>query len=1304
MRYHPERQPESSFIPEALEPRVLMAVDPITPDNPLWTIPRGAAVIDGLLNDADWANAGEVFRTQATRDDRAVTIKMMYDDIGIYLSANVEDRTLWSDGLGAGTGNRWEVETDDSITFYFDPDNSRDEYFQDTDRAFGVNLGNPTDPLNPSNGGTARRYKFVHGTGTGGAPDVNPGGALATGMLYATVVTGTVNNNADIDTGWTTEVFMPWAALNMTGAPTNGQTFGMNFDMIQDNTGGDRDLTDHRDAPDRFTTPIFIDDHVQGVHSSYSATQAGIRGPVNYAEAMFVDPRAGARPAAITAIVASNPTPFGATLAFTSPAGTTGGIGHVSGYEIRYSSTAINTEANWINATRFSNNFVPRLRGLSESLRLSEMTPGTAYHVSIRAVDAAGNLGDLSSDVTFTTAALPAPGYRGYVIPSPNGRTLQYEDGTAFIPVGDHLGISWQYTRTLFPGLIWDNANSQFLDFSDSDHTAVESIGDYLDSLVAQGINTMRTYLELENVHVVGNPGPLPDGTYWIENTPGFFNDNMQLYVLNLLQEAGSRGIKVILSPFDTFSYDEAFGVEGPWASNRGGPLTDINNFFQTTLGTVNTATLDIAKRRMKTVIDWVAESPFKQNVLGFEFLSEWDSYEWTLHPSGGSEAGRETEFRTRAAYMNLLAAYVQQEDPNHLVMNSTISQDPRGPSARLDFLSRNFDVLTPHLYTNANEEPINNPQADKSILAAREMARVTSYWVTMREDHAPVLNGEWGMTRADWPGGIPQYSAAFTQAQDEANFRAVIWSGFANGQVGTGLRIAADELEFRGMILTDGMRNLQHTFSNFVNSTSLALDFTDFNYRNLAGRVSATSAAGRSLLSWGISDGTKGIAYVLRDSNQSTGTVTDGVLRITGLRADQIVDAEVWSTDAGTTAPLVTRSGVFVGTGNDYVINLPSFTQDVVVKFKARAATGSVQKLVSLDVGATIVTFAIGADQQPRATVLDAATGATTAIDVSSLSGFRGKVLDMTPYKTSSVEVHLALTDLNHHVWVLHGNLTTNVWWSQDLTAGNGQAGMTGDLTTYQPSWGAIHIAGLDARGNAINYWWAPAEPYWHFTNLTGSFGGPPLAGGLTGYVSSWNGLNLAGLDALNNVVVYWWAPGIEDINGGDPGRWLTQNMTTQLGGPTFSGQLDAYVTPWGGLNVAGTTSNGDVFTYWWAPGQSVWQYTNITTVAGGVPLLSGVEVGVSPFDGGINIAGRSSDGHLHMMRWKPGDVWRHTDATSLTGGTLASFPMTSSANGNRLLIATAGQPSTRNVVLFNFFLDSLTWTTQASGLVLAP
>src|SRR5690606_32576052 len=123
-------------------------------------------------------------------------------------------------------------------------------------------------------------------------------------------------------------MFVPWAAVGLTSAPTHGQTIGMNFDVIMDNDGFGRNLRDNRSEPNRFEVPHFIDDHVQGTHGSFSATMSGIWGPISYAEVMFIDPAEGQAPAAIMDLDVTRTSEFGARLSFTAPAGTTGGLGH----------------------------------------------------------------------------------------------------------------------------------------------------------------------------------------------------------------------------------------------------------------------------------------------------------------------------------------------------------------------------------------------------------------------------------------------------------------------------------------------------------------------------------------------------------------------------------------------------------------------------------------------------------------------------------------------------------------------------------------------------------------------------------------------------------------------------------------------------------------------------------------------------------------------------------------------------------------------------------------------------------------
>lgn len=1327
---------------EQLEPRVLLAADPVTADHPFWAIPRGSAVVDGVLNDQGWANAFQTSRSLPYRANAGATVYTMWNDQGLFLAAEVTDEHLWADGAGSGAGNRWELEQDDSFTFYIDPDHSRDNFFQVADRAFGVNIADFEDPTNGD--GPVRRYKWVKGNPD--APlvptDTDWFGAqngfqwqqpgfddffIYPGTQYKTVVNGTVNDDSDIDRGWVTEIFLPWAALNMT-APTHGQVAGMNFDLIFDDSGGTRNFADNRSlntdsnsngVPDRFDQPVFVDDHLLGVHSSYAASLAGLNGPVNYAVAMFVDPRAASGPAAISGMTAANTTGYSTQLVFNAPTGTTSGLGHVSGYQIRTSTSPIVTNQDWLNATELENRYVPRLAGMGERLRVIDLNPSTTYYAAVRAVDAAGNVGPLSNLVQFTTQTStqdPSGGTR--VVPSPMGRRLVTEAGDAFIAVGDHLGISWNFTRALFPGEIWDNANDQFINFNAN--PSVEGPAEpYFQRLEEQGVTFMRLYLELQDVHSLGNPNVPndPNGLYWLEHTPGQYNPAMRQFMHNVLELADQHGIYILFSPFDPYSYDEAFGVEGPWASNFGGPLTNINDFFQTP------GTLEIAKNRMTQLAQWADESPHGHRVLGWEPPSEWDSYEWTFNAEGDGSPAREVEFRTRANWIAELGAHIQQVDPNRIVFNSTITQDPRGPQARVIFYDRSFDALSPHFYTQGNAEPVNNPDNPRQIRPAVEQANLTSYWLTRVEDRRPLIDGEWGMSRFEWPNELPLYTdpgleytrtnpglagLSFLRAEDEAIFRTVLWSGVAAGQFGTPLRISTEELGFKigevdigggqfqdlfqGSILTDNMRAVERAIRRFQEGSSI--DWARFSPDPMTGRLFATANGGQRLIAFGSTDNAQGMVYVMQDLRVAQGNVSGGQLELLGLDADAVYDISFW--DAGSTsgAPFSTLSGRFSGRG-DLTVALPTFTGDLVVTFVKRQGVGLRQRVVAENFGNQILTFSLGIDRQPIARITDGVTGAELEQDISALAGFRGAVNDMTAFTMPDGTINLAATDVNQAVWLFKGTpdgAGSYTWALTNLTELIGAPGLSGDLTTYQPTWGSVHIAGLDARGHAINYWFFPDATGWRFDDLTALFNGPTMTGGLTGYVASWNGLNLAGLDGDGDVIVYWWAPPL------GPGNWQTLNMTELFDFTPLTGQLDAYVTNWGGLNIAGLDASGNLVTYWWSPATEQqnpgqWYEANISQAANGPAFTQGVTATTTP-EGGINLLALAASGDLYLLRFDLGTlVWTSTNATAAAGAAQVAFPVSAASAGQRMVVA--GQTSNASAVLgrFTFLTTDASW-----------
>ncbi|MEL7473884.1 MAG: hypothetical protein AAGK04_11260, partial [Planctomycetota bacterium] len=565
------------------------------------------------------------------------------------------------------------------------------------------------------------------------------------------------------------------------------------------------------------------------------------------------------------------------------------------------------------------------------------------------------------------------------------------------------------------------------------------------------------------------------------------------------------------------------------------------------------------------------------------------------------------------------------------------------------------------------------------------------SYWSTHRIDNRPILNGEWGPNRSDWPGGLPTYDDDFTAAEDDDIFRAVVWSGFATGQIGTGLRMPGEVLTPNLLILSDTMRDHQLAFSRFAGDTSMAIDWAGMDYRVLDGRIS-TTASGQTIHAWGFSDGASGMAYLLRDGNVTDAIATDGRLTIDGLALDQLIDFEFWNPTTG--ARISTVSGVYTGDGS-ISIDLPTMSKDLAVKFKARERTTDAELITAVSAFGTIWTFTLDLDGKPIATLLDGQTGETRTLDVAALAGYRAETVDMSAFVTPAGVLSLAITDADRNVWLLTRSPTSAAWTSTNLTALIDAPGVAGDLTVYQPSWGSIHIAGLDARGHAVNYWWSPGSNQWSHDDLKELIGGETLNSGLTGYVAPWDGLNLAGLNDRGEVIVYWWAPGLDS--------WQQINMTTVFDGPTFSGKLDAYVTSWGGMNIAGLDDSGNVVTYWWAPNlqedPNRWRVAVLSDFSGADPVERGTATALSA-DGGINAFAIDADGSLIMQRWTPTTrAWTVTDVGSITTSGPITTPIGAGAAGDFIAVTAQDEDDGDQTLLFSYRISTDTWSVRVLG-----
>lgn len=227
---------------------------------------------------------------------------------------------------------------------------------------------------------------------------------------------------------------------------------------------------------------------------------------------------------------------------------------------------------------------------------------------------------------------------------------------------------------------------------------------------------------------------------------------------------------------------------------------------------------------------------------------------------------------------------------------------------------------------------------------------------------------------------------------------------------------------------------------------------------------------------------------------------------------------------------------------------------------------------------------------------------------------------------------------------------LTRFRWAYTDLTAehlqpqGLATPEFVGNIITYVTSWNGQNIAGLDAQGRIQVVWWAPSMDLWAADDLSSQTGAPPMSGGLTVYLTPWGGINLAGADSAGKVSATWWVPGFL--------TWSTTNLSDQYDGPPLAGiSITSYVTPWGGLNIAGLNGDGKLVIYWWAPPMDSWSVTVISDMVADSLLPTGPLRGQGAADGSINVYGRyGPDASVLRYWWKPDGVWQLENLTELT------------------------------------------------------
>jgi hypothetical protein len=343
------------------------------------------------------------------------------------------------------------------------------------------------------------------------------------------------------------------------------------------------------------------------------------------------------------------------------------------------------------------------------------------------------------------------PAKEDFIRIAPGGRYFVHADGRPFIPLGYNHNPDWPQLVEAYPGF----------------EVYAPAITDrFFVRLRDSGVNLVRMMIETP-----------PSGS--IENPIGTFRPEHVIWLDNVFQSATKAGVKLMVTPWDTFWMNMMWEV-CPYNHELGGPVVNKIDFI------TNREIIEGQKKRLKYMIDRWGNSG---TVFAWELLNEGDIW-W------GASAEQ------LAAWTEEMAAYVRQYQKerwgrNHLVTTSTAHPMPGGGMGDLAYRRADLDFATTHLYIGSSKAPT------EPFGPAFDIHQGVTFSLRAIQDNRPYFDSE--------NGPIDRWIA--DEELDNEVFHAMSWAHLASGGAGSGLR-----WPYRGPHhLTDGMYRTLSIMSKFV-------------------------------------------------------------------------------------------------------------------------------------------------------------------------------------------------------------------------------------------------------------------------------------------------------------------------------------------------------------------------------------------------------------------------------------------------------------------------------------------------------
>lgn len=258
-----------------------------------------------------------------------------------------------------------------------------------------------------------------------------------------------------------------------------------------------------------------------------------------------------------------------------------------------------------------------------------------------------------------------------------------------------------------------------------------------------------------------------------------------------------------------------------------------------------------------------------------------------------------------------------------------------------------------------------------------------------------------------------------------------------------------------------------------------------------------------------------------------------------------------------------------------------------------------------------------------------------------------------------------------------------TNAQWTvADVVAESAGPETTGPMVSwFDKATGLVRAAANTDRG--VTIYSENADGTWSYTVLGEELGtGTVLVGSLAHTPGPGGRINLFGLSATGDLIRY--------VEGLDTADWSEWNLSTLrldplgLATPDFAGTLVAYATPWGGLNVAGLDTGGDLQTVWTTTRADRWFVSNLSENADAPPLVGDLAVAAAG-PAGIYFSGVDADGHVQVLSWRPDDVGWTATALSAVAMDASTITMTFDRATARLYVVAIAQASVVSLITIN-------------------